>query len=105
MIGKRVRLIERRLGEAGTGWTDEQRATRDRIHAIKQTREVAAGVSVSRADGLSRSSFIVAVAARLLRENSYDATSLRDIAKAAGIPVGSLLPLPDQGGFVLGGLY
>ena len=89
-IGKRVRLIERRLGGAGTGWTEEQRATRDRIHAIKQTREAAAGISVSQADGLSRSSFIVAVAARLLRENSYDATSLRDIAKAAGIPVGSL---------------
>jgi TetR/AcrR family transcriptional regulator, cholesterol catabolism regulator len=89
-IGKRVQLIERRLAEAGTRWTEEQRATRDRIQAIKQAREAAAGISVFQADGLSRSSFIVAVAARLLRENSYDATSLRDIAKAAGIPVGSL---------------
>jgi AcrR family transcriptional regulator len=89
-IGKRVRLIESRLGEARTAWTDEQRATCDRIHAVKQTREAGAGISVSQVDGLSRSSFIVAVAARLLRENSYDATSLRDIAKAAGIPVGSL---------------
>jgi TetR/AcrR family transcriptional regulator, cholesterol catabolism regulator len=89
-ISKRVQFIERRLGEAGTGWTDEQRATRNRVHAIKQMREAAAGISLSRADGLSRSSFIVTVAARLLRESSYDATSLRDIAKAAGIPVGSL---------------
>ncbi|HEY7549143.1 MAG TPA: TetR/AcrR family transcriptional regulator [Hyphomicrobiaceae bacterium] len=89
-VDKRVRLIERRLGEAGAGWTDEQRATRERTDAIRRARESAAGFVVSRADSGSRSAFIVAVAAKLLRENSYDATSLRDIAKAAGIPVGSL---------------
>lgn len=89
-IDKRVRLIERSLGEVGTGWTDEQRITRNRIDTMKRTREPAAGVAASQADNPSRSTFIIAVAAKLLRENSYDATSLRDIAKAAGIPVGSL---------------
>jgi len=89
-IDKRVRLIERTLGESATAWTEEQRATRNRIDAIKRTREPVAGVAASQTDNPSRSTFITAVAAELLRENSYDATSLRDIAKAAGIPVGSL---------------
>jgi AcrR family transcriptional regulator len=88
-IDKRVSVIESTLGEAESAWTEEQRATRNRIDTIRQTRK-SAGFSASRADNLSRSTFILAVAARLLRENSYDATSLRDIARAAGIPVGSL---------------
>jgi len=89
-VDRRIQLIERRLGEAGAGWTDEQRATRERANVIRRARELASGFAVAQAEGRSRSAFIVAVAARLLRENSYDATSLRDIARAAGIPVGSL---------------
>jgi AcrR family transcriptional regulator len=88
-IEDRIRLIERRLGETGAGWTDEQRAARDRIRAVKRVQE-SAGFAASQSDTRSRSTFIIAVAAKLLRENSYDATSLRDIARAAGIPVGSL---------------
>lgn len=89
-MAKRVRGIEENLGKRSPLWTVEQCIARDRVRADRKVRSMAVGIVGHGAGEVSRSSYILAVAARLLREQSFDATSLRDIAKRAQIPLGSM---------------
>lgn len=87
---KRVQYIERLLGNGDDTWTVEQHSARDRVRAKRRTRSIAASVVGRDAGDVSRSAYILVVAARLLREQGYESTSLRNIADRAQIPVGSL---------------
>jgi AcrR family transcriptional regulator len=89
-IAKRVRRIEEHLGKRKEMWTEEQFIARDRVRADKQVRSMAASMVGQNTGDISRSAYILAVASRVLREQGYDATSLRDIAKRAQIPMGSM---------------
>ena len=88
--GKRIQRIERQLGKRDDMWTEEQFIARDRVRTDKQVRSMAASIVGQAAGDVPRSAYILAVAARLLREQGYDATSLRDIANRAQIPMGSM---------------
>lgn len=87
---KRVSRIEKHLGNDDASWSKEQFIARDRVHADRRSRSIVASVVGQNAADVSRSNYILMVAARLLREQGYDATSLRDIADRAQIPVGSM---------------
>lgn len=89
-IGKRVRRIDDRLGKSKANWTEEQFIARDRVRADKQVQSMAASMVGQSTGEVSRSIYILAVASHVLREQGYDATSLRDIAKRAKIPMGSM---------------
>lgn len=89
-ISKRVHRIEAVQGRNEDLWTAEQFSARDRVQSERQSRSMAASFIGRDTASVSRSTYILAIAARLLRERSFDATSLRDIAKAAHIPLGSL---------------
>jgi len=87
---KRIEAVERRIGSDPSRWSKEQLAVRDRTNASKRTQSMAASL-VGGGDGeVSRRLYILTVAAGILRKKGYDGTSLRDIAKAAKIPLGSL---------------
>lgn len=89
-LEKRVRQIEQRLGKRDDGWSEDQIIARDRVRNDRQARTLGAGIAGQSADEVSRSARILAVAARLLREQGYEATSLRDIARRSHIPLGSM---------------
>lgn len=89
-IGKRVARIEGQLGKNGDVWSEEQCIARDRVQADKQVRSMAASMVGRTTGDVSRSAYILAVASHVMRERGYDATSLRDIAKRAQIPMGSM---------------
>lgn len=89
-LKKRVAFIESRLGKRETAWSAEQLSARARVRTDKEARSLGASIVGQHASEVSRSLHILAVAARLLREQGYDATSLRDIARRAHIPLGSI---------------
>lgn len=89
-LKKRVAYIEGRLGKRESAWSEEQLSARDRVRTEKEARSLGASIVGQNASEVSRSMHILAVAARLLREQGYDATSLRDIALRAHIPLGSI---------------
>ena len=88
-LTKRVTRIESTLVDEGE-WSEEQLAARDRVHAERRRRSVAASMAGPHTAPVPRSTHILAVAARLIRERGFDATSLRDIAVRAHIPLGSI---------------
>jgi len=88
-LAKRVIRIESTLIDEGE-WNEEQLAARDRVHAERRRRSVAASMTGPDRTPLPRSTHILAVAARVIRERGFDATSLRDIAARAHIPLGSI---------------
>jgi AcrR family transcriptional regulator len=89
-LEKRVASIERNLAATSQSWTSTQLAARERIRTDRNSRRIAAKVMGAASTEFSRGDYILAIAAQLFREQGYDATSLRDIAGRAGIPVGSL---------------
>lgn len=89
-VEKRIAWIETRLGRNDVLWSKEQLAARDRIRSDRQARSLGAGMVGQHAGEVPRSMHILAVAARLFRELSYEATSLRDIAARSNIPLGSI---------------
>lgn len=89
-LKKRVAYIESRLGKRESAWNEEQLIARDQVHTEKATKSLGASIIGQNPSDVSRSMHILAVAARLLREQGYDATSLRDIARRAHIPLGSM---------------
>ena len=89
-LEKRVTWIEARLGHTATAWSEEQLAARDRAQAQQHARAVSAGIGGAQAEEALRSMRILAVAASLIRERSFEAVSLRDIARRANIPLGSI---------------
>lgn len=89
-LEKRVRQIEQRLGKHDSNWSEDQIIARDRVRNDRQARTLGAGIAGQSADEVSRSERILAVAARLLREQGYEATSLRDVARRSHIPLGSM---------------
>lgn len=89
-LKKRVAHIESRLGKRESAWSEEQLIARDRVRTEKETRSLGGSMVGQNAEEVPRSMHILAVAARLLREQGYDATSLRDIALRAHIPLGSI---------------
>lgn len=89
-LEKRIAWIQKRLGHNDAMWSDEQLAARNRIRSDRQARSLGAGMAGQQAEEVSRSMHILAVAARLFRELSYEATSLRDIAARSNIPLGSI---------------
>jgi AcrR family transcriptional regulator len=89
-LHKRVAWIESRLGKKDQGWSEEQLAARDRMRADRVLRTAGAAVSGPTVEELPRSMYILIVAAKLLRARSFDAVSLRDIAVASHIPLGSI---------------
>lgn len=89
-IGRRVARIEVQLGANGSVWTEEQCIARDRVQADSQVRSMAASIVGQTTGDVSRSAYILAVASHVMRERGYDATHLRDIAKRAQIPMGSM---------------
>ncbi len=87
-LAKRVRAVEARLKTRSEDPSPEQRAARERVGASRRLHRAAAQLAT---DGeFQRRRYIVTVAATLFRESGYDGTSLRDIARSAGLPVGSL---------------
>lgn len=89
-LEKRIAWIQKRLGNDDALWSDEQLAARDRIRNDRRARSLGAGMAGQQPEEVSRSMHILAVAARLFRELSYEATSLRDIATRSNIPLGSI---------------
>ena len=89
-LEKRVTWIETRLGKNNDVWSEEQLAARDRVRSDRQARALGASMVGQNAEEVPRSMHILAVAARLLRERGYEATTLRDIAVMAHIPLGSI---------------
>lgn len=87
-LPKRVDWIEQRLGRNDQHWSAEQLAARARVKSSRQTYSL--GASMVGGDGVPRSMYILAVAARLFRERSVDAVSLRDIAVRSQVPLGSI---------------
>lgn len=89
-LEKRVAWIEQRLGRHDQHWSSDQLAARDRVRSNRQRRSLGASMVGHNGDGVPRSMYILAVAARLFRERSVDAVSLRDIAVRSQIPLGSI---------------
>jgi AcrR family transcriptional regulator len=89
-LEKRVAWIESRLGRNDRTWSEEQLTARERVRSDRKARTVAVGLTGQNANEVPRSMHILAVAARLLRSRSYEAVSLRDIAVASHIPLGSI---------------
>lgn len=89
-LEKRVVYIERELAGNSQAWTPVQLAARERIRTDRNSQRVAAKLMGTASGEFSRGEYILTIAAKLFREPGYDATSLRDIARRAGIPVGSL---------------
>lgn len=89
-LQKRVGWIEQRLGRNDARWSAEQLAARDRVRSTQQARSLGASMVGGSGDEVPRSMYILAVAARLFREHSVDAVSLRDIAVHSHVPLGSI---------------
>jgi AcrR family transcriptional regulator len=89
-LAKRVASIEHSFAATSQVWTSTQLAARERIRTDRNTRQIAAKVMGAASDEFSRGDYILAIAAQVFKKQGYDATSLRDIAGRAGIPVGSL---------------
>jgi TetR/AcrR family transcriptional regulator, cholesterol catabolism regulator len=89
-LERRVDAISKKLAGHEAGWTPAQLAARDRIRRDVSARRAAKKVMGSRSPDFDRALYILTIAAKLFREQGYDATSLRDVARAARIPVGSL---------------
>ena len=89
-LGKRVAWIEARLGRNDQMWSDEQLAAKNRIRSDRSARSLGASMVGQNAEDVPRSIHILTVAAQLLRERSFEAVSLRDIAGSSHIPLGSI---------------
>ncbi len=89
-LEKRASHIEARQRTDSEALNAEQTQALARASVARRTRERATSRLGEDGGEFSRSRYILAVAARQFRDRGYDATSLRDIAGAAGIPVGSL---------------
>ncbi|MGW1419901.1 TetR family transcriptional regulator [Bradyrhizobium manausense] len=87
-LEKRVARIELVLGENPTALTKPQLIARERVRVSRRSKRLISK-AVGR-DGAGRADYLAVVAARLFRAVGYDATSLRDISKAADVPIGSL---------------
>jgi TetR/AcrR family transcriptional regulator, cholesterol catabolism regulator len=89
-LEKRVRQIEAAARSSEQLLTSVQLDARARARASRRSRRAGLSKSSQAAGEFRRDKHILAVAARLFRERGYDATALRDIARRAAIPVGSL---------------
>jgi len=88
-LDKRVHAIEARARESKQDFTAGQLIAQARVASSRRSREDAVSL-LGEGGEFQRSRYILATAARLFRNHGYDATSLRDIANTASIPVGSL---------------
>src|SRR5262245_25670298 len=79
-LDKRVAWVKSRLAKSGEPWSADQSAGRDRVHAKQRAIAIGASVTGRPPDEVPRSMHILAVAALLIRERGFEATSLRDIA-------------------------
>lgn len=89
-LEKRVAWIEARLGRNEQMWSEEQLVARNRMRSDRSARSLGASMVGQNAEDVPRSIHILTVAARLLRERSFEAVSLRDIAGSSHIPLGSI---------------
>lgn len=89
-LEKRVAYLERELASTPHAWTAAQLAARERIRSDRNLRRAVAKVMGAGSGELKRGDYLLTTAAKLFHEQGYDATSLRDIARRAGVPVGSL---------------
>lgn len=89
-LEKRVAWLEQQLGERESQWSEDQRHARHRVRNSKLSRSLGAGILGARAADVSRRKHILAIAARLFREQSVEAVSLRDLALHSRIPLGSI---------------
>lgn len=89
-LERRVEAVSQVLAGNKGAWTTAQLAARERIRRDASSRRAAARVMGAPSTDFDRSHYILTIAAKMFREQGYDATSLRDIARAARIPVGSL---------------
>jgi len=89
-VERRVEAVARRLADTNEDWTPAQCAARNRMRRDASTRRTAVRVMGAPSSDFDRAHYIMTVAAGMFREPGYDAISLRDIARAAKIPVGSL---------------
>ncbi|MGE4124596.1 MAG: TetR/AcrR family transcriptional regulator [Pusillimonas sp.] len=89
-IEKRVAWIEKRVGSDCTSWGEDQALARSRVLNTRVTRSIGASMVGKEVGNFSRSMHILTVAARLLRERSFEAISLRDIAVKSHVPLGSI---------------
>ena len=89
-LERRVEAVSETLAGNKEAWTTAQLAARERVRKDASSRRAAARVMGTSATDFDRSHYILTIAAKMFREQGYDATSLRDIARAARVPVGSL---------------
>lgn len=87
---RRIENIEKNLKRHPQDWTESQLSARDQIQANRKSRKSAEKIMGASSDDFNRSDYLLATAAKLFRDRGYDATALRDIARKAGVPVGSL---------------
>ena len=90
VLEKRIRHIERVQRKTNQPLSTVQSLAQARVTATKRSRRNAITLGSGVAGEFHRGNYILTVAARLFRDRGYDATSLRDIARAAEIPIGSL---------------
>lgn len=91
-LNKRVAFIRSRLGVDDKLWSEEQLRARDRL-GLPQGADLNALPAFqgdAPAPGRQRSMHILWVAAVLIREQGFETITLRDIAKRAQIPFGSI---------------
>ena len=89
-LEKRVVWIEKKLGRDEKTWSEDQVLAKERVFSARATRSIGASMVGKNVGNFSRSMHILTVAARLLRERSFEAISLRDIAVKSHIPLGSI---------------
>ncbi|MDR2154190.1 MAG: TetR family transcriptional regulator [Burkholderiaceae bacterium] len=90
-LHKRVVHIRSRLGSNDRLWSKEQLAARDRLYRPQESNLNATSPGDTPVhDGSQRSMHILSMAAALIREQGFENITLRDIAKKAQIPFGSI---------------
>jgi AcrR family transcriptional regulator len=89
-LEKRVQRIERECAERKLELTPEQNTARARVLLAASHHHQAVASFGGAPEEFSRDHYILTIAARLFREQGYDATSLRDIARVSRVPIGSL---------------